>query len=83
MIHLAGLQVGDPDALASQGLEKQRRADKRQALQQLEQHWKSTERKIAYLLKDADQIKMVEPALVRALAQVESEIEFLANETRV
>ena len=46
VIHLAGLQVGDPDALASQGLEKQRRADKRQALQQLEQHWKELERKM-------------------------------------
>ena len=83
IVHLAGLYCGEEDALSNLEVDKRRRQDKAKALRQLAAHWSEAERKIAYLLKDAEQIKMVEPALIKALAQVEDEVEFLANETQV
>lgn len=82
IVFLAGLQVGDPDALSNQESEKQRRASKAKALRQLAAHWSEAERKIAYLLRDPETILMLEPAIIKALASIEDEVEFLANETR-
>ena len=83
VVHLSGLRVGKEDAINELSKDKKRRESKRQALQKLRAHYEEFEKRCAYLLKDAEQIKMVEPALIKALAQVEDEVEFLANETQV
>ena len=83
VIHLAGLQVGDSEALSNLEVDKQRRADKRQALQQLKEQWSETERKIAYLLSDPEDIKMLLPEVTKSLARIEEQAEWLANGTQV
>ena len=83
VIHLAGLQVGDPDALSNLEVDKQRRARKRKAIQRLEAQWQETMAKLSYMLKDADSIDMLQPTVKKALALIEDEVEFLANETQV
>ena len=79
IVFLAGLYLGDPDALSTLQGDKQRRADKAKAMQRLKASWTEVERKIAYLLKDADDIKMLDPIVTKALASIEDEIEFLAD----
>ena len=49
------------------------------AIRKLAAHWKEVERKVAYLLRDADSIKMLEPEVVEAMCRVEEEVEFLAE----
>ena len=79
VVYLAGLQLGDPDALASQAKDKARRQNKAKELRKLKEQISDTIDKAAYLLKTADDIKLLQPAVNKALADVESEIEFLAN----
>ena len=80
IVFLAGLHCGQEDAVADLEKDKQRRQEKaKAAIKQLGAAWKEVERQIAYLLKDADQIKMLEPTVTKALASIEDEIEFLAN----
>nr|BDD45703.1 hypothetical protein 7 [bacterium] len=79
IVFLAGLQCGQDDAIADLEQDKQRRQAKAAAIKRLAAHWQETERKIAYLLRDPESILMLEPALTSALAQVESEVEFLAE----
>ena len=82
IVFLAGLQCGQEDAVAQQERATEVRRAKAAALKQLREHYSEFEKKCAYLLKDAETIRMVEPALIKALAQVEDEVEFLANGNR-
>ena len=79
VVYLAGLQLGDPDALASQAKDKARRQNKAKELRKLKEQISDTIDKAAYLLKTADDIKLLQPAVNKALASVEEEIEFLAS----
>ena len=79
VIHLAGLQVGDPDALATLNQDKKRRESKKRALKQFSDSYREVERKIAYLLKDAETIQLLEPIVSKAFASIEEEAEWLAN----
>ena len=79
IVHLAGLYCGDDDALATLDKDKERRKEKAEAIKQLTSSWKEVEHKIAYLLKDAETIAMLKPVITKALAQVEDEVEFLAE----
>jgi uncharacterized FlgJ-related protein len=79
LIHLAGLYCGDPDAVATQAQEQDRRKAKAKALKELTAAWKETERKIVYLLSDPADIKLLMPTVTKSLAAIESETEWLAN----
>ena len=77
MHHLAGLALGeDPDA--SLVANHDHRKAKAQTMKQLSTHWKELERKIAYRL-DADQAKMLEPAVIAAIAQLENQVDWLTS----
>lgn len=79
VIHLAGLQAGCDTALQELEDDRKRRQAKAAAMRKLTAAWQDVERKIGYLLKDADSIKMLEPSVTKALASIEDEIEFLAE----
>ena len=79
IVFLAGLSVGKEDAVAEQEKDKDRRKLKAAALQKLRAHYEEFERKCAYLLPDPDSILMLEPAVTKALAAIEDEVEWLAN----
>ena len=79
VIHLAGVQVGDSDALANLEADKERRQATAKALKRLTASWEEVEHKIAYLLRDPESILMLEPVVTKALATIEEEVEFLAN----
>ena len=79
IVYLSGLELGEPDALTQLNSDKLRRLAKAKALKGLEMQWQETVKKCAYLLKTADDIKLLEPAVAKALGAIESEIEFLAN----
>ena len=83
MIHIAGLQLGDKDALATLQGDKERRRDKAKALRELREEWREVEEKAAYLLKTGDSIRMLKPAIVtKALGEVEDTIESFIAEKR-
>ena len=48
-------------------------------LRQFSAGWKEVEHKLAYLLKDAETIKLLEPTVNKALASIEEEAEWLAD----
>ena len=79
VVYLAGLQLGHSNALEMQADDKKRRERKRKALEELRSQWLAVTEKAAYLLKTADDIKLLQPAVTKALASIEEEIEFLAN----
>ena len=79
IVFLSGLELGEPDALAALETDRQRRLAKAKALKGLEMQWQETVSKCAYLLKDADTIRLLQPAVTKALGTIEEEIEFLAN----
>ena len=79
IIHLSGLSLGDEDALADLEKEKQRRLAKAAAIKQLKASWSEFERKVAYMLRDAETITMLSPAVIKAMAALEDEVEFLAE----
>lgn len=83
VIHLAGLQSGDPDAIATLEVDKQRRQAKRRAIQALEQQWQEVIQRLGYKLQEAEKIEMLTPAVVKALATIEDEIDWLASDTQV
>ena len=80
LIHLAGLHGGDPDTVVSQELDRQRRLRKAAAMRNLKAHWSEVERKVAYLLRDTETIKMLQPTVIEHLAQIEEQVEWLAEE---
>ena len=82
VVHLAGLQCGQDDAIAELEQDKKRRQAKAAAIKRLTASWKEVEHKIAYLLRDPETILMLEPVVTKALCQVEEEIEFLAEGNR-
>ena len=59
--------------------DQQRRKDKSQAMRELEIDWAETLDKIGYLLKTGEQIKSLRPALSNALAEVEMQVEKIAE----
>ena len=79
IVHLAGLKLGDEDALDDLEEDKRRRLAKAAAIRDLKASWSEFEKKVAYLLRDAETIKMLSPAVVKAMAELEDEVEFLAD----
>ena len=79
VVHLAGLYCGEEDALADLEQDKQRRQAKAAMLRQFSAGWKEVEHRLAYLLKDAETIKLLEPTVSKALASIEEEAEWLAD----
>ena len=79
VVHLAGLYCGEEDALADLEQDKQRRQAKAAMLRQFSAGWKEVEHKLAYLLKDAETIKLLEPTVNKALVSIEEEAEWLAD----
>lgn len=82
LIHLAGLYGGDPDAVASQEQDRQRRLAKAKVMKELKGMWQEVEHKIAYLLREPETIKMLQPTVIEHLAQIEEQVEWLAEESR-
>ena len=76
---LAGLQCGQEEAIADLEQDKKRRQAKAAVLRQFSAGWKEVEHKLAYLLKDAETIKLLEPTVNKALASIEEEAEWLAD----
>lgn len=79
IVFLAGLQCGQEDAVADLEQDKQRREAKAAMLRQFSAGWNEVEHKLAYLLKDAETIKLLEPTVNKALASIEEEAEWLAD----
>ena len=79
IVFLAGLQSGQEDVIADLEQDKKRRQAKAAVLRQFAAGWKEVEHKLAYLLKDAETIKLLEPTVSKALASIEEEAEWLAD----
>ena len=48
-------------------------------MRELATAWEETERKIAYLLREPETIKMLQPMVIDHLAQIEEQVEWLAE----
>ena len=79
IVFLAGLQCGKQDAVSELEADKIRRQEKARAMKALKEMWSEVERKVAYLLRDPADIKMLEPVVTKHLAAIEETVEFLAD----